>query len=109
MLIYMVYDKKSGDIVHVHRAVDVAGRSEACSPDEVLAALPGSLDPKAVAVVPAELDEIPSGRDMQFSVDVKSGALLRTPVRQQANTPTRASARQGSTRQTTTRRRSRSK
>ena len=107
MLVYMVYDKRSGDIVHVHRAVDVEGRSEACSPEEVLAAMPGKVDAKNVAVLPAEFDEIPSGRDMQFSVDVKSGALQRTPVQQRTNTPAQQSARK-TTRQSTTRKRSRS-
>ena len=112
MLVYMVYDKKSGDIVHVHRAVDVEGRSEACTPEEVMAALPAQIDAKNVAVVPAELDDIPSGRDTVFSVDVSSGALKRTPVRQQSSTPSqrtaRAATRQASTRQSTTRKRSRS-
>lgn len=107
MLVYMVYDKKTGDILHVHRAVDVEGRSEACSTDEVLAAVPGKVDVKNVGVVPAEFEEVPSGRDLQFSVDVKSGALVRTPVQQRSSSSTQQTARR-TTRQSTSRKRSRS-
>ena len=107
MLVYMVYDKRSGAIVHVHRAVDVEGRSEAVSPEEVLATLPSSFDAKNVGVVPAELEEIPSGRDMEFKVDVSSGALKKTPVKQ-SNSPTQQSAKR-TTRRSPARARSRSK
>jgi hypothetical protein len=107
MLVYMVYDKRTGDIVHVHRAVDAEGRSEACSTEEVLAALPGKVDAKNVGVVPAEFDEVPSGRDAVFSVDVKNGALVRTPVQQRASTPAQQTTRR-TARKPATRKRSRS-
>ena len=80
MLVYMVYDKKNGKIVHMHRAVDAAGRSSTCTEQEILSALPRDLEAKAVGIVSTELDQVPSGRQTIFSVDVKTGSLLKTPV-----------------------------
>jgi hypothetical protein len=84
MLVYMVHDKRTGKIVHIHHVVDVAGRSCTCSKDDVLRALPGHIDPKTVGVASTELDQVPSGRHTAFGVDTKTGAVLRTLVRSPA-------------------------
>ena len=81
MLVYMVYDKKTGAIVHVHRAQDDQGRSLGSTEEEILSALPAGVSRDSVGIVPTELDQVPSSRAMTFSVDVAKGALLRTPVR----------------------------
>lgn len=80
MLVYMVYDKKSGKIVHVHRAVDSAGHSCTCSEDEVIQTLPPHIEANAVGIVSTEMAQVPSGRQVAFSVDVKTRSLIETPV-----------------------------
>jgi len=80
MLIYMVYDKQTGKIVHTHRAVDVAGHSRTCTQDEVLDLLPGNLDRATLGIVSTEIEHVPSGRHEEYSVDLASGALVKTPV-----------------------------
>lgn len=80
MLVYMAYDMKSGQVVHLHRTVDAGGRSTRSTDEEVLRALPPGLDPKGVGIVVTEMDSVPSGRDVVFSVDVTRGALVSTPA-----------------------------
>ncbi len=87
MLVYMVYDKKTGTIVHIHRAVDVAGRSCTCSDEEILRALPAHIDPQAVSIASTELEQVPSGRETAFSVDTSTRVVLKTPV---AKSPAKA-------------------
>jgi hypothetical protein len=84
MLVYMVYDKSSGKILHTHRAVDVAGRSSTCTQEEILRVLPQSVDPKKIGIVSTEMDQVPSARQSAFSVDVKTGALIEKPVANEA-------------------------
>jgi hypothetical protein len=87
LLVYMVYDKKTGDIVHVHRTVDAEGRSARSTDEEVMRALPASVHAKNVGIVATELDDVPSGREVMFSVDVTRGALVTTPVKAPATRP----------------------
>ncbi|MCI0428383.1 MAG: hypothetical protein L0Z46_10245 [Nitrospiraceae bacterium] len=80
MLVYMIYDKSNGKIVHIHRAVDAAGRSCTCTEEEVMRVLPTHIDAKSVGIVSTEMEEVPSGRQTMFSVNVATGALIKTPV-----------------------------
>ncbi len=84
MLVYMVYDKKTGKIVHIHSAVDIAGRSRTCSENEVLRVLPKHIDSQAIGIASTELDPVPSGRHTLFSVDLRTGAVIRTAVKNPA-------------------------
>ena len=85
MLVYMVYDKATGAIVHVHHTVDAEGRTVRSTDDEVLRTLPAGVDPAEVGIVVTELDSVPSGREVAFRVDVKRGALVTTPADAPAN------------------------
>ena len=80
MLVYMAYDKKTGRIFHVHRAVDSDGRSLACTDEEVLSTLPAGVDRQNVGVIATSMDAIPSGRVLDLRVDVASGTLKKTQV-----------------------------
>jgi hypothetical protein len=99
MLVYMVYDKKTGDIVHIHRTVDAEGRSTRSTDEEVMRALPTGVDAKNVGIVATELEEMPSGREVMFSVDVRQGTLVKTPVKvspiQQKQTASTARGKRG--------------
>ena len=81
MLVYLVYDKKTGDIVHMHRTVNAQGRSTRSTDEEVMKALPASAKNKNVGIVATELEEVPSGRETMFSVDIRQGTLVKTPVK----------------------------
>lgn len=80
MLVYMVYDKSTGKILHTHRTVDVAGRSTTCSKEDVLRVLPASVDPEQIGILSTEMDETPSARHTDFSVDVTTGTLTTAAV-----------------------------
>jgi phage tail tape-measure protein len=87
MLVYMVYDRKTGDIVHVHRVVDAEGRSSRATDEEVMRVLPAGVDAANVGIVATELENVPSGREVMFSVDTARGMLVTTPVRETTNRP----------------------
>lgn len=80
MLLYMVYEKTNGRIVHVHRTVDAAGRSCACTEEEVMRVLPAHIDAKSVGIASTEVELVPSGRQTMFGVHVPTGAVVKTPV-----------------------------
>ena len=81
MLVYMVYEKSSGKIVHTHRAVDVAGRSATCSAEEIRRVLPANIDPEEIGIVSTEMDETPSARHMEYRVDVSTGTLTQRELK----------------------------
>jgi hypothetical protein len=76
MKMYVVYEKRTGRIVHLHHSVDTSGRSRDCSDEEVLSMIPEA-DPSALGVVEADLESGPSGREPALVIDTKSGELRR--------------------------------
>lgn len=69
MIVYVVADRRSGEVLSLHHEVDAEGRSVRCREEDVLAALPADVEPDQVAVLSTELDGIPSSRDAVFAVD----------------------------------------
>ncbi|MCA1011402.1 hypothetical protein [Halobacillus halophilus] len=78
MLVYMIYDKSSGEIVHMHRNVDIHGRSYTCTEEEIHRMIPPHIDRKSVGYISTELDQPPSGRQVKMSVDLTKNALIKT-------------------------------
>lgn len=75
MHIYMVYDKKTGDVLHMHHEVDAERRSVPCNPEDVLRLAPSQFDRGSLGITVTELQQIPSPREIQFRVDVRTGAV----------------------------------
>jgi hypothetical protein len=96
MLVYLAFDRKTGKVVHMHRAVDGSGRGLACSEDEVRAALPESIRSTDVEITQAEVDAAPSSRETEWTVDVATRRLRATPIATSTR-PARTSTRQRTT------------
>ena len=80
MSTYIVFDKKSGEIVHAHSEVDLSGESVAMTKDEVIALA------KSRLTGDAELDVLDIGRELalegftgrkQCRVDPKTRSLVQ--------------------------------
>ncbi|MFZ0370626.1 MAG: hypothetical protein WAM07_13610 [Halobacillus sp.] len=78
MLVYMIYDKSNGEIVHMHRNVDINGRSYTCTEEEIQRMIPPHIDQKSVGFISAELEQPPSGRKVKMSVDITKNTLIKT-------------------------------
>jgi hypothetical protein len=86
MLVYMIYDKSNGEIVHMHRNVDINGRSYTCTEEEIHRVLPPHINPKSVGFISTELEQNPSGRHLKMSVDVEKNTLIKTYMDKDAPT-----------------------
>lgn len=85
MIVYVVADGASGEVLSLHHEVDADGRDVRCWNDDILATLPPDVDRDNVMVLSTELDGIPSGRDAAFEVDLQRRTVALRPVRKQAN------------------------
>jgi hypothetical protein len=86
MLTYIAYDKETGKIVHIHRAVDNEGRTRICTDEEVLSVLPAGIPRQRVGVISTTFEEVPSSRAVNLRVDVTSGTLVKEPIKTQETT-----------------------
>jgi len=95
VLTYIVYDKRSGDILHTHVQASLGTEPDRLSRDQMIR-LARELAGRAATVPAAELDVIEVDRDVlrtlpppgnRFSVDLKSGRLAIRPVRSERKPP----------------------
>lgn len=80
MQVYFAYDKETGKIVHMHRAVDTSGQCSTCTTDDVLRVLPANINPETVGVTSATIDQMLSSRQRSLQVNVETGELIQSAV-----------------------------
>jgi len=83
MIVYVVADAATGDVLSLHHEVDADGRDVRCWDEGVLATLPPGVNRDQVIVLSTYLDGIPSGRDAAFEVDLQRRTVALRPVRNQ--------------------------
>jgi hypothetical protein len=79
MPVYLFYDKKSGEILHIHREVAAeTGRTVELNPDQLLKDFRSLLPPKADAAVLALDQEPEREHGFRYAVDAGSKRLKKT-------------------------------
>ncbi len=84
MPVYLFYDKKSGEILHIHREIIAdTGKTVELNPDQILKDFQNLLPPKADAAVLTLEQDPERNRGYRYSVDVGAKRLkkVRKPSR----------------------------